>query len=808
MNGITQDIAYRLRMFRTSRGFTAVVLLTLALGIGANTMIFSVVNAVVLRPLPYKDADRLIFASQTTADVAVKPFSVFEYYDWRDQNHVFEQLAAFRWDNFNLIGEAQPERLQISMVTANVFPMLRVEPMIGRVFTADEDKPGGNRVVVLSYDLWQRRFGADRDVVGKTLNLDGQLYTVIGVMPPGFAFYPSPIYRADLWMPLGLFVNNWTGNRNARPGIYAVGRLKDGVTIEQARTEMETIAARLEQQYPESNSGHRALIVPLQQHLIRNVRTSVLLLLGAVTLVLLIACANVTNLLLGRAATRQREISIRAAMGATQLRLIRQLLTESLVQSLVGAVLGLGLAYLGLKFFLSISPANLPRATEINIDSRVLWFTLLISILTGLIFGLAPAIHSSKVDLSKVLKETARGSVGVVRKQIRNLLVISEVALALFLLVASILIVRSFIRLADANPGFDVRNVLAMQISLPLSKYAEDWRRRVFTEQLVERVKALPGVESAAEVTPLPLSGDGRQAPFIVEGRPVVASNEVPLTDLASVSPGYFETMGIRLLRGRYFTEQDKEEGAQVAIIDESMARRFWPDEDPIGKRLKIGPADPNSPWLQIVGVVGHLKNYGVTEESRIQVFRPYSQVPFNQISIVVRTSGDPAALMSAVRGEVAGIDKDQPVYNVRTMEDLLATTLAPRRLVVFLLGAFALLALVLGAIGVYSVLAYSVTERKHEIGIRMALGAQQSSILKLVMKQGLSLVLIGMIVGLAGIFVFKQVVANLLFELTATDPLSYISSLVVLATVAILACYLPARKAMRVDPVIALRQE
>jgi putative ABC transport system permease protein len=795
-------------MFRTSRGFTAVVLLTLALGIGANTMIFSVVNAVVLRPLPYKDADRLIFASQTTADVAVKPFSVFEYYDWRDQNHVFEQLAAFRWDNFNLIGEAQPQRLQISMVTANVFPMLRAEPMIGRVFTPDEDKPGGNRVVVLSYDLWQRRFGADRDVVGKTLNLDGQLYTMIGVMPPGFAFYPSPIYRADLWMPLGLFVNNWMGNRNARPGIYAVGRLKDGVTIEQARTEMETIAARLEQQYPESNSGHRAFIVPLQQHLIRNVRTSVLLLLGAVTLVLLIACANVTNLLLGRAASRQREISIRAAMGATQWRLIRQLLTESLVQSLVGAVLGLGLAYLGLKFFLSISPANLPRATEINIDSRVLWFTLLISILTGLIFGLAPAIHSSKVDLSKVLKETARGSVGVVRKQIRNLLVISEVALALFLLVASILIVRSFIRLADANPGFDVRNVLAMQISLPLSKYAEDWRRRVFTEQLVERVKALPGVESAAEVTPLPLSGDGRQAPFIVEGRPVVASNEVPLTDLASVSPGYFETMGIRLLRGRYFTEQDKEDGAQVAIIDESMARRFWPDEDPIGKRLKIGPADPNSPWLQIVGVVGHLKNYGVTEESRIQVFRPYSQVPFNQISIVVRTSGDPAALMSAVRGEVAGIDKDQPVYNVRTMEDLLATTLAPRRLVVFLLGAFALLALVLGAIGVYSVLAYSVTERKHEIGIRMALGAQQSSILKLVMRQGLSLVLIGMIVGLAGIFVFKQVIANLLFELTATDPLSYISSLVVLATVAILACYLPARKAMRVDPVIALRQE
>ena len=808
MNGITQDIAYRLRMFRTSRGFTAVVLLTLALGIGANTMIFSVVNAVVLRPLPYEDSDRLIFASQTTADVAVKPFSIFEYNDWRDQNQVFEHLAAFRWDNFNLIGDAQPERLQVSMVTANVFPMLRVEPMMGRVFTADEDKPGSNRVVVLSYDLWQRRFGADRDVVGKTLNLDGQQYTVIGVMPQGFAFYPSPIYRAALWMPLGQFANNWMANRNARPGIYAVGRLKDGVTIEQARTEMQTIAARLEQQYPESNSGNRAFIVPLHQHLIRNVRTSVLLLLGAVALVLLIACANVTNLLLGRAATRQREISIRAAMGATQWRLIRQLLTESLVQSLVGAVLGLGVAYLGLKFFLSISPANLPRVTEINIDGRVLWFTLLISILTGLIFGLAPAIHSSKVDLSKVLKETARGSAGIARRQIRNLLVIGEVALALFLLVASVLIVRSFIRLADANPGFDVRNVLAMQISLPPSKYAEDWRRRAFAQQLIERVKALPGVESAAEVTPLPLSGDGRQAPFIIEGAPVVASNQIPFADLASVSPGYFETMGIKLLRGRYFTGQDKEDGAQVAIIDESMARRFWPNEDPIGKRLKIGPADPNSPWLQIVGVVGHLKNYGVAEESRIQMFRPYPQVPFNQISIVVRTSRDPAALMGAVRGEVAGIDQDQPVYNVRTMEDLLATTLAPRRLVVFLLGAFALLALVLGAIGVYSVLAYSVTERKREIGIRMALGAQQSSILKLVMRQGLSLVLIGMIVGLAGIYVFKQVVANLLFELTATDPISYISSLVVLATVAILACYLPARKATKVDPMVALRQE
>jgi putative ABC transport system permease protein len=807
MNGITQDILYSLRMFRNHPGLTMVVLFTVALGIAANTMIFSVVNAVVLRPLAFKDADRLAFASQTTSDVKIKPFSILDYYDWRDQNGVFEHLGAFRYENFNLTGDTQPERLQIAMVTANVFPMLGTEPVIGTVFTADDDKVGGNRVVVLSYGLWQRRFGGDRSVVGRTLTLDGQVYTILGVMPPEFRFYPSSSLRAELWMPLGLFTDRWIASRNARPAIYAVGRLKDGVTIEQARVEMDTIAARLEQQYPETNAGHRAYVVSLHQHLIRDVRTLVLLLLGAVGLVLLIACANVANLLLARAATRQREIAIRSAMGATTLRLIRQLLTESLVLSVLGAIIGLGLAYPGLKFLVSISPTNLPRVAEISIDGRVLWFTFLISVLTGLIFGLTPALHAARPDLSQVLKETGRSSTGVAGKQIRNLLVVSEVAIALVLLVASILIIRSFIKLVDTNPGFDTSNVLTMQMSLPVDRYPEDWQRRNFTGQLIRQVKGLPSVELAAVVTPLPLSGEGRQTPFTVEGRAVL-SKESPLADLASVSTDYFDVLGIPLVRGRFFTEQDKEDGAQVAIIDETMARRFWPNEDPVGKRLSMGPADSNSPWLEIIGIVGHLKSYGVTEESRVEMFRPYPQVPFNTISLVVKTSGDPTAMSNAVRGEIKNIDKDQPVYNIRTMDELLAATVAPRRFSVFLLGTFAFLALVLEAIGVYSVLAYSVTERGHEIGIRMALGAQQSNILKLIMRQGLSFVLIGMLVGLAGSFAFNRVVANLLFGVTASDPVSYLSGIMVLALVAVLACYLPARKGTRVDPMIAIRHQ
>lgn len=808
MESLTQDIFYGLRMFRTNPGFTAVVLLTLALGIGANTVIFSVVNAIVLRPLPYKEADRLIFVSETTSDTKIKPFSFLDYTDWRDQNQVFEHFAAFKFDGANLIGDDQPERLQTAFVSANIFPMLGVDPIVGRVFTADEDKSGGPRVVVMNYDLWQRRFGGDKGVIDKTLNLDGQIYTVVGVMPAGFKAYPSSTWRPELWMPLSLLPDGLKNARRARQGIYAFGRLKNGVTFDQARVEMDKVAGQLEQQYPDSNGGHKAYLVPLHQHIIRDVRTSVLLLLGAVGLVLFIACANVANLLLTRAATRQREISIRAAMGASRLRLVRQLLTESVVLSALGAIIGLGFAYVGIKLLLNISPTNLPRVSEIGIDSRVLWFTFLVSILTGLIFGLTPALHASKADLSQVLKETARGSAGVARTYIRNLLVVGEVAIALVLLVASILIVRSFIRLVDTSPGFNTSNVLTMQMALPGSKYSESWRLRGFVEQLVQGVKSIPGVESAAVVNPLPLSGVGQQTPFTIEGRAIVSSNETPFSDLESVTPDYFEVMGIRLLRGRYFTEQDKDDGAQVVIIDETMARRYWPSEEPIGQRLKMGDAASNFPWLQIVGVVGHLKNYGVTEESRVEMFRPYTQFQSNTISLVVRTSGDPTAMAGAVRNQIANIDKDQPVYNIRTMDELLATTVAPRRLSVVLLGAFAVLALLLEAIGVYSVLAHSVTERTHEIGIRMALGAQRSSIMRLIMRQGMSLVVVGMAVGLAGAFMFNYVVASLLFGVTTRDPISYMGGLMVLVMVAFLACYLPAKKATRVDPMVAIRHD
>lgn len=810
MSGITKDVIYAIRMFRSNPWFTAVVLLTLALGIGANTIIFSVVNAIVLRPLPYREADRLAFVSQTTADVKIKPFSILDYYDWRDQNQVFSDLGAFRFDSFNLTGDAEPERLQAAMVTANIFPLLRTAPILGQSFSADDDKAGGNNVVVLSYSLWQRRFGGDENVLGKTMTLNGGIYSVVGVMPSDFVFPPSSSNRAELWLPLGLFVEarGWGTSRHARPAIYGVGRLKDGVTMEEANSEMNTIAARLEQQYPETNAGHRSYVLSLHRHIIRDVRASIIFLLGAVGLVLLIACANVANLLLSRAAARQREISIRSAMGASQGRLVRQLLTESILISLLGAVVGLGLAYLGLNFLVSVSPTNLPRVAEIGIDGRVLWFTLLISIITGLIFGLMPALHGSKADLSFALKEGARGSVSVSRKIIRNLLVVGEVAVALVLLVSSVLIVRGFLRLLDTNPGFDTRNVLTMRMALAENNYGEEWRRRAFSEQLVQRVKTISGVQSAAVVMPLPLSGDGAQTPFAIEGRGLLASNQVPLADLASVSPDYFDTLGIRLVQGRFFNEHDKEDSAQVAIIDETMAHRYWPNENPVGKRLKMGPAESNSPWIEIVGVVGHLKNYGVTEESRVEMFRPYPQVPFNTISLVVRTDKEPSAMASAVRNEIAGIDHQQPVYSVRTMDDLLSTTMAPRRLVVFVLAAFALLALLLKAIGVYSVMAYSVSERMHEIGIRMALGAERSNILKLIMSQGLKLVIIGLMIGLVFTVLFTSIAASLLFGLSPGDPVSYMSGLVILATVALLACYVPGIKATRVDPIIALREE
>jgi putative ABC transport system permease protein len=808
MNSLIQDIRYGLRMIRTSPGFTLVVLLTIALGIAANTIIFSVVNTIVLRPLAYKDADRLAFASQTTSDIKIKPFSVQDYYDWRDNNQVFDHLAAFRWESFNITGDTQPERLLVSQVTANVFPMLGVEPLIGNVFTPNDDKTGANPVVVLSHGLWQRRFGGDPNVVGHSVNLDGQIFTILGVMPADFRFYPSSTMRADLWMPIGLFSQQWMVSRNARPGIYAVGRLKDGVSLEQAQAEMNTIASRLEQQYPDTNAGHRAYIVSLHRHLIRDVRTLILLLLGAVVLVLLISCANVANLLLARAARRQREISIRAAMGATKFRLIRQLLTESVVLSVLGAIIGLGLAYPAIEFLISISPPSIPRISEITIDGRVLWFTFGVSVVTGLIFGLTPALHSSKTDLSQALKETARSSVGAARKQIRNLLVISEVAIALVLLVASILIMRSFVKLVETSPGFETTNVLTMQMALPANRYPQDWQRRAFAEQLVQRLKGLPAVESAAVVTPLPLSGEGRQAPFTIEGRPAAADSEVPLAELAAISPDYFQALSIPLVRGRYFTEQDTHDSTQVVIIDETMAKRHWPNEDPIGKQFKIGPAASPAPWMQIVGIVGHTKNYGVTEESRVEMFRPYAQMAFNAISVVVRTSRSPEVIANAVRGEIGGIDKDQPVYNIRTMETMLATTVAPRRLSVYLLGAFALLALILEAIGVYSVLAYTVTERVHEIGVRMALGAQRSSILKLIMGQGLSLVVIGMVIGLAGSVAFNQVVGSLLYGVSTSDVISYMGGMIVLTVVAVLACYLPAKRATKVDPLTAIRYE
>jgi len=801
------DLRYAIRLQRKNPGFTIVAVIALALGIGANTAIFSVVNTVLLRPLPYKDPERLVMVWEeaTKAGYPQDTPTAANFVDWRTQNQTFEGMAAITDDSFNLTGTGDPERLVGQRVSTDLFPLFGVEPQIGRVFTAAEDQPGNERVVLLSYGLWQRRFGGDAGIVGKTLQLNGAGYTVVGVMPARFQF---PTADDEVWVPVA-FTQEDAANRN-RHYLRVVGRLKPGVTLAQAQADMSTIATRLQQQYPQTNTDLGAVITPLHEHLVGDIRPALLILLGAVGLVLLIACANVANLLLARAAVRQKEIAVRVALGARRSRLIRQFLTESVSLSLLGGLVGLVISYVGLIVLKAFIPENISQARAISIDYKVLGFTLLVSVATGLIFGLAPALQSIRFNQAETLKEGGRdAATGGSGKRLRSLLVMAEVAISLVLLIGAGLLINSFLRLRNVDPGFRAENLLTMKIVLPEPKYEKKVQRSAFYTDVIQRVQSLPGVRSAAVTTNLPLYRQGNSISISIEGKPEPPPGQEDIIVTRIISPGYFDTMSIPLLKGRQLTDQDTDDSPNVVVISEGMARRYWPGEEAVGKRIAVGRIRSPEDWIQVVGVVKDVRQFELTADPKPQMYLTHRQFGFfDAQDLVVKTDVDSASMANAVRKAVWEIDKDQPVSNIRAMETILADSIARQRFSMLLLAIFASVALVLAAVGIYGVMSYSVAQRTHEIGIRMALGAQTSAVLKLAVGYGLKLVLAGIAIGLVAAFALTRVMSTLLFGVTATDPTTFTLISLLLVAVAAIASYIPARRATRVNPIIALRYE
>ena len=801
MSTVLQDLRYALRMLLKNPGFAVVAVIALALGIGANTAIFSVVNTVLLRSLPYTDPDRLMILRENKLpqfpEFSVSPGN---FLDWRNQSNSFEKLVAINRAAYNLVaGDDEPERLRGARVSAGVFEMLGVNPSQGRTFMDEEDQPGRENVVILSGSLWKRRFGSDPNIVGQSITLSAASYTVIGIMPSSFQF---PDRDIELWTPIAFTAGQ--AQQHGSHYISVIGRLKQDVTVEQAEVEMRGIAARLAEQYPGSNAGWSTNVFPMQEYEVRDVRSGLIFLLGAVALVLLIACANVANLLLARSTARQKEMAIRSALGASRWRVVRQLLTESVLLALLGGVVGLLLAFWGTESLLALAPEDLPRAKDVTLDARVLGFTLLMTLMTGVIFGLAPALQASNPNLNETLKEAGRGTTSG-RHRVRNSLVIVEVALALMLLVSSGLMIRSFIRLQQVNPGFNPKNALAVDISLPRRKYQSSDQSLAFFERLVEKTSALPGVVAAGGTQSLPIQGDFLVG-FDIQGRPPVPPGEGKSTNYYAVTPDYFTAMGIPLLRGRLFTEQDNKTARSVAIINETMVRQYFPDEDPIGKSIHVtqGP----DKFREIVGIVGDVKQYGLARPSPLQTYEPYLQMPFSELTLVVRTEGNPATLSAAIRSEVQAIDKEQPVSRIRTLDQILSGSVQQERFLMLLLGVFAAVAMILAAVGLYGVMNYAVTQRTHEIGIRMALGAGAGNVLRLIVGHGMMLALIGVAIGLAGAFAVTRLMATMLFSISTTDPLTFAGISVLLTGVALVACLAPARRAIKVDPMRALRHE
>lgn len=804
MSLILQDIRYGIRSLARNPGFTAIALLTLALGIGANTAIFSVVNAVVIRPLPFADPERIVWLWDTIRPNAPAPSSIPEFLDWKEQNRSFEQLAAFLASNEFLDAGDGPEAVSVGIVTPQMFSLFRVNPILGRTFTDEETLPGRSRVAVLGHSQWQTRFGSDPNIVGRTIQLSGRAYTIIGVMSAGFSF-PE---RAMLWRPLTIDPKALDRGPHF---LRIVGRLKAGVTLDQAQAEMSPLAARLSQQHPEKQSGHGAKLESLTDVIVGDIGLSLFILLGAVGFVLLIACANVANLMLARIGGRQREIAVRTALGASRRRIVRQLLTESVMIAVAGGGAGLLLAIWAVSWLVSLGSETIPRLHEISVDKRVAGFTLLVSVATGVLFGLAPALQISKPALTDSLKESGRTTAGLRKNRLRSALVVSEVALSLVLLVGAGLLIRSFAKLNQIDPGFNTDRVLTLGVSLLPNKYPTDEHVATFYSQILERSATLPGVISAAATSELPFSGSSTSDYFTIEGRPPIAKESEPLTDYRVVTPRYFQSMGIPLLAGRDFSETDTKQSPNVVVINDEFVRRHFGSENPLGHRLKLqGQArDP----LLIVGVVGNVHHFGLDQQQpAVEVYVPFLQDPlsldYRSMTIVARTKSDPAAVAGSLRNTLTSMDKSLPVYAVRPMTEYVGDSLARRRFNMVLLVAFSCVALVLAAVGIYGVISYSVIQRTHEMGIRMAIGAQRSDVLKLVVRQAMILAFAGVVIGLLAAWGLTRLIKSLLFNVSAADPLTFAVIAVVMISIALLACLIPARRATKVDPLVALRYE
>jgi putative ABC transport system permease protein len=815
MGTLMQDMRFGIRMLSKNPGFAMIAVLTLALGIGANTAIFSVVNAELLRPLPFRDSGRLVSVATANSRMHSSNGSVSypDFADWRSQNQVFEQMAAYTGATFTLTGQENPAHLEGASVSADTFDLLGVSPELGRTFQPGEDE-ANRRVVIISDHLWKQQFKRDPGIIGRTITLENEGFTVVGVMPANFRF---PLQREPeaIWSTLSPL--NETSD-NSPPMVQhrgahfltCIARLKPGVTLAQAQAGMDVIASSLSKQYPDSNKYMSVHLSLEQERLTGSIRPALLVMMIAVGFVLLIACVNVANLLLARATTRGREIAIRTAMGAGRSRVVRQLLTESLLLAIVAGVLGAALALWGSDVLVRLSPENLPRVGEIHIDGWVLAFTAGLSLLTGILFGLAPALQSTHSNIVEALKEGSLSmTAGRSRHALRSSLVIVEMALALILLVSAGLLIRSLIRLQDVSPGFDPHNVMTASLDLPDVKYS-DLRKAEFFRELIPGLEALPGVQSAAAVFPLPMSGDEIRTSFQIEGRPVAKSDE-PHTSVRVVTPNYFRTMRIPLLQGREFTERDEASATQVLIVNQAFAQEFFPGQDPVGKHIRAGISNSGpgtAPMREIVGVVGNVKFEDLTTEFSPESYIPYGQLQFGSITIVARSSKDPEGLAKPIASAVQSLDKDLPTYAPKTVEQYLDGTIAVPRFNTFLLAIFAALAMILTAVGLYGVISYTVAQRTHEIGIRLALGAQPGDMLRLVVGQGVRLALSGVGVGLVAALGLTRFLSSLLFGVSSTDPVSFAAVVTMLFSVVLAACYIPARRAMRVDPMVALRYE
>lgn len=811
---LIQDLRFALRILRKSPGFTTIAILTLALGIGANTAIFSVVNGVLLRPLAYKNSGRLVqlIGHDQKRGVDFDWVSFANFHDWAEQTKTFQDMAAYKFHVFNLTNLGQAQVLFGIKVSASLLPTLGAEPVLGRNFRAEEVEPGRDHELILSYDTWRQSFGADPQIIGKTLTLSDEPYTVIGVMPARFNFPPTvpvisslPSRKTQFLVPLGLAFNSTQRDWNM---LGVIARLKPGATIKQARADISTVAHNLELQYPAQDGGVTVRVEPLLNQVVGDVRPALCIFLAAITLVLLVACANVTSLLLTRATIRQKEIALRASLGASRSRLIQQLLTESLLLALAGGTLGILLAFAGTLLLARLSPDNLPRLEDVAIDGRVLAYTFVVSIVTGVIFGLAPALRFSGVDVHEPLKSQAITSTPSAKHSgLRSTLVVSEIAFSLALLIAAGLMLKSFVRLERVDPGFRADKVLTVWTALSEAQYAPE-QRATFYQQVWQRIRGLSGVKSVGAIDDLPLTGIHGGGSFTIEGHPTESDTDAPEGARCTVSVNYFQTMGIPLLRGREFTERDREGAPGVLIINETAARRYWSGQNPVGTRLTFTTGQTQPTWLEIVGVVKDVLHDGLELPAKPTIYLPFLQGPSDFVVTVVRTDIDPAALTSAVRTAIAEVDKDQPVLMTRTMADIYSDSVAQRRFNTALIVAFGALALLLAMFGVYGLMAFTVTQRTHEIGVRIALGADPSDVIKLVIGRGFRLTVMGMALGLTMAFVLTRFLSKLLFNVPETDPATFVAVSVCLGGIALLASYIPARRATRVDPLVALRYE